>query len=140
MFFGTPLIHPVVLMVQPLDAGEARDELARRATLRRQRGPAFEIEAQLDFIDQQSRVNGAYSGADVGTRAFATIRAEDATAAAWRPQIGDRVTGYRDFGGNENPINMYVQKAANSGAWTWEYSTWVIELGDREPARAEVSP
>jgi hypothetical protein len=129
------LIHPVTIRVAPLDVdGSQVDGLARERAVRRSYLDEVELEAQLDYTDQNRRGIGM-AGADMVHVATAVVRRCDVDALNWTPRRGDRVTMIRDCAGRDDNSNLYVDRATPLGYWRGGSSIITLDLTDEAPTR-----
>lgn len=134
------LINPKTLTIEPLDTATAPlDSLARQSAIREPRGASISIRAQLDFgANERSRIRDGLSGADEQSDALAVIRRADADALSYIPRMGDKVTSITDKQGRTETAALYVMRARKSAPWRGGFSTWLLDLQDRSPAKSPI--
>lgn len=132
------LINPKTLTIEPLNvATPPLDSLARQSAIREPRGTAITIRAQLDFgAGERSRIRDGLSGADEASDALAVLRRADCDAAVYVPRMGDKVTSITDRQGRTETAALYVMRARKSAPWRGGFSTWLLDLQDRSPAKS----
>lgn len=101
-------------------------------------GPAILVPVQLDPTRAGGRAPGQ-GGARVSSAYTATARSVDLTALGYTPKDGDRVSEIlepRQIAGGGMAVELYVVRCRPSARTHYGAESWVIELGDRSPARS----